>query len=105
MFGYLRIFLTVALLAGISAGLVNWGAHMLGTSPLILQAEVYEKAGEAAAESGEATTATEATGQEHHHDADAWEPADGWQRNLFTLGADVVSGVGYAFLLTAAIVF
>jgi cobalt transporter subunit CbtA len=106
MFGYLRIFLTIALLAGISAGLVNWGAHMLGTTPLILQAEVYEKAGEAAAESSEATTTTttEATGHEHHHDAEAWEPADGWQRNLFTLGADVVTGVGFAFLLTAAIV-
>jgi cobalt transporter subunit CbtA len=106
MFGYLRIFLTIALLAGISAGLVNWGAHMLGTTPLILQAEVYEKAGEAAAESSEATTTTttEATGHEHHHDGEAWEPADGWQRNLFTLGADVVTGVGFAFLLTAAIV-
>jgi cobalt transporter subunit CbtA len=100
MFGYLRIFLTVALLAGISAGLVNWGVHMVGTTPLILQAEVYEKAGEAVAE----TTATEANGTEHHHDAETWEPADGWERNLFTLGADVVEGVGYAFLLTAAIV-
>jgi cobalt transporter subunit CbtA len=105
MFGYLRIFLTVALLAGISAGLVNWGVHMVGTTPLILQAEVYEKAGAAAAASSEATTATEASGTEHHHDADAWEPADGWERNLFTLGADLVTGVGYAFLLTAAIVF
>lgn len=104
MFGYLRIFLTVALLAGISAGLVNWGAHMVGTTPLILQAEVYEKAGETAAASGEATAATEASGTEHHHDAETWEPADGWERNLFTLGADVVEGVGYAFLLTAAIV-
>jgi cobalt transporter subunit CbtA len=103
MFGYLRIFLTVALLAGISAGLVNWGAHMVGTTPLILQAEVYEKAGEAAAASGDATA--ESTGHEHHHDAEAWEPADGWERNLFTLGADLVTSVGYAFLLTAAIVF
>jgi len=112
MLGYLRIFLTVALLAGISAGVVNWGVHMLGTSPLILQAEVYEKAGEAATASNEAnaatateaTIATEPSGHEHHHDAEAWEPADGWERNLFTLGADVVTGVGFAFLLTAAIV-
>jgi cobalt transporter subunit CbtA len=103
MFGYLRIFLTVALLAGISAGLVNWGAHMVGTTPLILQAEVYEKAGEATT-GGEATTTTESNGTEHHHGAEAWEPADGWERNLFTLGADVVTGVGFAFLLTAAIV-
>jgi cobalt transporter subunit CbtA len=106
MFGYLRIFLTVALLAGVSAGLVAWGAHMIGTTPLILQAEVYEKAGDAAAADSEATatTTTEAAGHEHHHDAGAWEPADGWERNFFTLGADVVTGVGFAFLLTAAIV-
>jgi cobalt transporter subunit CbtA len=104
MFGYLRMFLTVALLAGIGAGLVVWGVHMLGTTPLILQAEVYENAADATAPAAE-PAATEATAVEHHHDAEAWEPADGWQRNLFTLGADIVTGVGFAFLLTAAIVF
>ena len=102
------MFLTVALLAGISAGLVGWGVHMLGTTPLILQAEVYENAGEAAAPAV-ATEATQhshdANTAEHHHDAGAWAPADGWERNLYTLGADVVTGVGFAFLLTAAIVF
>ncbi len=107
MFGYLRLFLTVALLAGIGAGVVNWGVHMIGTTPLIQDAEVYEEAAPAAVPEASATEtlATEATGHEHHHDAGAWEPADGWERNLFTLGADVVTGVGYAFLLTAAIVF
>lgn len=111
MFGYLRVFLTVALLAGIGAGVVNWAAHMFGTSPLILDAEVYETAGEAtapattdAAAPAEATTHTHEDGSEHVHDADAWAPADGWERNLYTLGADVVTGVGFALLLTAAIV-
>ena len=115
MFGYLRIFLTVALLAGISAGVVNWGVHMFGTTPLILDAEVYENAGaaeELAATAAVPATEAEATAHtheagtaEHEHDAEAWAPADGWQRNLYTLGADVVTGVGFAFLLTAAIVF
>ncbi len=97
MFGYLRAFLTVSLLAGIGAGLVGWGVHMVGTTPLILQAEVYENA--AAAEPAVATD-----GHDHEQATEAWEPSDGWQRNLFTLGADVVTGVGFAFLLTAAIV-
>src|ERR1044072_7286687 len=108
MFGYLRIFLTVALLAGIGAGVVNWGVHMFGTTPLILDAEVYENAGgaEEPAPAADATAHTHEAGTaEHEHDAEAWEPADGWERNLFTLGADVVTGVGFAFLLTAAIVF
>jgi len=109
MFGYLRMFLTIALLAGIGAGVVGWGVHMLGTTPLIQQAEVYENAGEAAA-----PAATEAEGTQHTHDADtpahshdaeAWAPADGWERNFYAFGADVLTGVGYAFLLTAAIVF
>jgi cobalt transporter subunit CbtA len=95
------MFLTVALLAGISAGLVAWGVHMVGTRPLIQQAEVYEKAGEATAQ----PTTTEAAEGEHHHDGAAWEPADGWERNLYTLGSDMLMAVGYAFLLTAAIVF
>src|SRR5688572_26070442 len=99
MFSYLRIFLTVALLAGIGAGVVSWAVHMFGTTPLILEAEVYENAAPAA----EPAVATD--GHDHEHDAEAWAPADGWERNLYTLGADVVTGVGFAFLLTAAIVF
>jgi cobalt transporter subunit CbtA len=109
MFGYLRVFLTVALLAGIAAGFVNWGIQTFGTTPLILEAETYENAAPAepaAAEpSAEATTHTHEDGSEHVHDAEAWAPADGWERSLYTLGADVVTGVGYALLLTAAIVF
>lgn len=108
MFSYLRIFLTVALLAGIGAGVANWAVHMFGTRPLILEAEAYENAGAPAelVAAAEATTHTlEAGTAEHEHDAEAWAPADGWERNLYTLGSDVVAGVGFAFLLTAAIVF
>jgi cobalt transporter subunit CbtA len=108
MSSYLRIFLTVALLAGISAGVIGWAVQMFGTTPLILEAEVYETSG-APAELGEAAEATghshEAGAAEHEHDAEAWVPADGWERNLYTLGAAIVTGVGFAFLLTAAIVF
>lgn len=103
------MFMTVALLAGIVAGAAGWGVHMFGTTPLILDAEVYEQAAESAAEptTAESTAAEPAVAddQGHHHDAGAWEPADGWERALYTLGADVVAGVGFAFLLTAAIVF
>lgn len=109
MFGYLRVFLMVALFAGVGAGVVNWGIQMLGTTPLILEAETYENAAPAvdttAEPAAEATAHVHADGGEHHHDAEAWGPEDGWERNLYTLGASVVTGVGFAFLLTAAIVF
>jgi cobalt transporter subunit CbtA len=101
MFGFLRMFLTIALLAGISAGLVGWGVHMIGTTPLILAAEVYEGADEPAA----AESSVAADGHDHHHDAEAWGPENGWERNAYTLGAQLITGVGFAFLLTAAIVF
>jgi len=106
MFSYLRIFLTVAVLAGIGAGVANWAAHMFGTTPLILEAEVYENAGAPAEPAAQATAHTHEAGTaEHEHDAEAWAPADGWERNLYSLGAEIVTGVGYALLLTAAIVF
>jgi cobalt transporter subunit CbtA len=97
MFGYLRIFLTVALLAGLSAGLVGWGLHMIGTTPLILEAEVYENAAPVAEPAGD--------GHDAAHEAEAWSPQDGWERNAYSLGAQLITGVGLAFLLTAAIVF
>jgi cobalt transporter subunit CbtA len=115
MFGYLRVFLTVALLAGAGAGALNWAIHLFGTTPLILEAETYENAAPAEATAAEAApaeaTAAEATththedGTAHVHDAEAWAPEDGWERDLYSLGAEIVTGVGYAFLLTAAIVF
>ncbi len=104
MFGYLRVFLTVALLAGVAAGVVNWGIQTFGTTPLILEAETYESAAPAEP-AAEAATLTHEDGSEHVHDAEAWAPADGWERTLYTLGANVVTGVGFALLLTAAIVF
>ena len=104
MLGHLRTFLTVALLAGLIAGVIGWGLHMVGTTPLILAAEVYENAGAENAPA-EATAATAMTdGHDHQHDAEAWAPADGWERNAYSLGAQLITGVGFAFLLTAAIV-
>ena len=104
MLGHLRTFLTVALLAGLIAGVIGWGLHMVGTTPLILAAEVYENAGAENAPA-EATAATATTdGHDHQHDAEAWAPADGWERNAYSLGAQLITGVGFAFLLTAAIV-
>ena len=73
MFSYLRIFLTVALLAGIGAGVVSWAVHMFGTTPLILEAEVFETAGAAEVPAGAVATAHthEAGTAEHEHDAEA----------------------------------
>jgi len=84
-----RIFLT-ALIAGAIAGLVAAGVQRIKIIPLIEQAEVYEAAethgGHAGAGGGE-----------------AWEPQAGPERAAYTILADVLAGVGFAFLLTGAI--
>ena len=77
--------LIVALLSGSVAGLVSWVAHMAGATPLILKAETYEQADTAG----------------HDHSGEAFAPEDGWQRDLFTLGADILTGVGFAMMMVA----
>jgi cobalt transporter subunit CbtA len=81
-----RIFLT-ALIAGAVAGLFAAGVQRIKIIPLIEQAEVYE-AGEAHAEAGP---------------AEAWHPQAGLERAAYTALADVLAGIGFAFLLTGAI--
>src|SRR5215217_2532408 len=99
--------LKAALVAGFLAACVAATLQTFLTSPLILQAESYEKA---------AVPETHASGygsllhlaHEHHAQADAaegsaWEPGEGLPRIAFTALATLVSGVGYASLLAALI--
>jgi cobalt transporter subunit CbtA len=87
-----------ALIAGLIAALVFTAVQSLWLTPLILQGETYEDAAEAAAA---AHPQSESSTTEHHHDADAWKPSDGWERTLFTFGANLLMGVGYSFVLVA----
>jgi len=84
-----RIFLT-ALIAGTIAGLFTAGVQRIRIIPLIDQAEVYE------------------AGEPHGGDAGAdrteeWQPRAGLERAAYTALADILAGVGFAFLLTGAI--
>jgi len=89
----------VALLAGLGAGLFVTVIHEVATVPVILEAETLEKAGDAAPAADQATTVESA---EHQHEAEAWEPTDGFERSAFTVLADILTGVGFALLLVAA---
>ena len=80
------------LYAAVCAGLLSGGlmatAHQIGTVPLILQAEVYERAA-------------------HGYDAapaeTEWKPENGLQRALYTAAADLLTGIGFALLLAAGL--
>ena len=84
----LRRLVLAALCAGVLSGLFAAAAHQIGTVPVILQAEVYEKPPE------------HPPGGEHEHAA-AWEPENGAERTAYTLLADILTGIGFALLLTA----
>jgi cobalt transporter subunit CbtA len=87
-----------ATLAGLIVGAVISVAQFFGTVPLIQQSEVYER--KAAAEAAhEQTAAPHDHGTDRSHDSE-WEPKDGFQRNAFTVAANILTAIGFALLLT-----
>jgi cobalt transporter subunit CbtA len=94
-----------ALIAGMAAGLILAGIQHVKLSPLILQAEVYEKA----AEANTAKTAAEPAAKCAENmpgmamcngDQKQWEPAEGIERTLYTSAASMLAGAGFALMLT-----
>jgi len=92
-----------ALLAGALAGVLVFVGHMWKTVPLIVQAEIYETGGPAKAIK-EHTHADAAVQGHAHGDAEEWAPAAGLERNAFTLLSDVITAIGFAFVLIGAMV-
>jgi cobalt transporter subunit CbtA len=87
-----RAILFSAVTVGLIVGTLITVAQHFGTAPLILKAEIYEKAAHA--------------GHDHsagaHTQATAWEPANGFERSAYTLAANILTAVGFALLLTGA---
>lgn len=80
---------------GLLAALLLTLLQSFWVAPLILQAETFEKAPAATEVAHEHTEGAAA----HTHDAEAWEPEDGWQRVLSTTGGNLVVAVGFALML------
>ncbi len=107
--------LFAAIIAGLVGGVFVSLAQMAKVEPLILQAEEYEVATAPIEQSTTTAATTAATTNDHshgegsstgdgHHDGEAWGPEDGLERTLFTVGANILTGVGFAMLLCAGIV-
>ncbi|OKO84447.1 cobalt transporter [Bradyrhizobium sp. NAS80.1] len=95
-----------SVIAGFIVGLIVTVAQQFGTVPLILKAEVYEKAAathqhDAAAPQAAAAGHDHAAHShaDHDHGAEAWEPRDGLERNAYTAAANVLTAIGFALLL------
>ncbi|RAM63316.1 membrane protein [Herbaspirillum rubrisubalbicans] len=100
---------SAVVIAGALSGVLLSGVQQFQVEKIILKAEEYEKAGEAAVTQAQEhdhdhdqATATSAHAHEHAHDADAWEPADGAERTGYTVLANVSMAVGFALMLVAA---
>ena len=99
------------LAAGVLAGVCVAGIQEVTTTPLILKAEVYEKAAESHNHATLKTFNGAPVVMAHAHDAvekaapaaepKEWEPEDGLQRTLFTSVATVGAAVGFALMLLA----
>ena len=91
-----------AVLVGLLSGLLLTAVQFWQVIPIIQSAERFE---------GEPVSATATvnghSGHDHsghEHSADAWAPADGMERTGFTLMSNVLSAIGLALVLLAAIV-
>lgn len=96
----------VAAIAGLVAGIALACMQAYATVPLILQAEVYETAGgghdHGAASAETAAPAASATQQAvPAEEEEGWAPADGAERFLYNVLANVVTGIGFALVLVA----
>jgi cobalt transporter subunit CbtA len=80
--------------SGLLAALLLTLLQSFWVSPLILQAETFEKS-EPVAQVHEHAAGSAA----HTHDTEAWEPEDGWQRVLSTTAGNLVVAVGFALML------
>ncbi len=91
-----RIILT-ALLAGALSGVWFFAAHITLTTPLILQAEVYEF-GTSDRPSAEA----HGNGEDHKKEQAL---GGGLERSAWSLVADLITSIGFSFLLVGAVSF
>lgn len=100
-----RVFLC-ALFVGVLAGSLLTAVQHLQVLPLIAAAERFEQAGEAAVAAPHALASGHDHGAHGHthepSDGAPWGPADGMERNFWTLAANIATAIGLALLLLPA---
>ena len=93
------------LLAGIAAGLFYGAIQHVRLTPLILEAEKYENAGDGHSHDHAAATTTTTSESapapvaKAAPEEEAWAPADGAERTLYTFVASIVAAAGFAAVL------
>ena len=104
----LRRLVLSALLVGALSGLLLSAIQRWQVIPIIDTAERFEQArtpqlgGEPALEAARARAGAGHQPADHEHAAGTWEPADGVERIGFTVLSNVLTAVGFALVLLAA---
>ncbi len=97
----LRRILLAGLVAGLVGGIANSIVQEFTTTPLILHAEQFENA-QAGNHSSHAHETGAPSAQDHaHNGGEAWSPANGIERTLYTSFGNIVLGIGFALMLVA----
>jgi len=114
-----RAIVFASVISGFIVGLLVTVVQQFGTVPLILKAEVFEKAAESHQHDAPVAAQPAAAGHEHadrdnaahdhgdhehgagdhDHGVGAWEPKDGFERNAYTAAANILTAIGFALLL------
>ncbi len=94
--------LIAAILAGVLSGVFVTAVQALRVTPLIIEAEHYEKSEQASEHAHDADASGGAVAP-HPHEAETWGPEDGLERTIYTLLTNVLVGVAFSLILVAGI--
>lgn len=93
-----RNIILTSLVIGLLAGSLLTLVQMVAVNPIIFAAEAYEEKAVPEAAHSHSHDHSHA----HSHDAEAWEPAEGFERGGYSLVANVLAAIGFAAMLLAA---
>jgi len=99
--GTFRSIVLSSIVAGFIVGVIVTVIQHFSTVPLILEAEVFERAAEThqSDPAGASGAISDHNHSGHQHGAEAWEPRDGLERNAYTAAANVLTAIGFALIL------
>ena len=87
-----------AMIVGVIAGALLGAMQNFTTTPIIIAAEFYEVTAD--------PTTTDGHGHSHGDEAaETWGPEDGFERTAYTILASILTAVGFAMLVIAAMAF
>ncbi|CCF20840.1 Cobalt transporter, subunit CbtA [Pseudorhizobium banfieldiae] len=88
-----------AVVAGLLSGLLLTAMQSFSTIPLIMEAETFEGAGDPVAAGEGLSAAQPSVPAALEVEEEAWMPADGAERLIYTAGANMLAGIGFGLVL------